>query len=72
MKYPNYIMESVRKNLGLKENDTTQDEYINKISKKKVLDKYLEWNGLIGYAGTVLEVVGDIYDIELDGEGVNE
>ena len=66
MKYPEYIMQYVRLNLGLKGNDTSKDELINNMTKKEVLDRVCNWNGLIDYGGQVKGWIEDIYDVELE------
>lgn len=68
-KYPNYIMEAVRQNLGLEKDDISKDEYINNMEESEILEKYLTWNGIIGYGNMIIELIQDIYNIELkDGD----
>ena len=65
-KYPERIMRDVRKNLGLDEMDTSHDDKIMAMAKKDVFNRYCEWNGLCGgYGYTLLNVVEDIYEINL-------
>ena len=60
-KYPNYIMERVRMRLGLKSNDTHEDDYINnELSAMEVFEHVLEWEGIIGYASFICDLVFDV------------
>ena len=65
-KYPEHIMESVRKNIGLESDDISRDDKINKMSKKWILDKVCNWNGLIGYADTIIGWIEDIWETSLE------
>jgi len=64
-KYPMVIWD-VRKNMGLDLSDESLDAEILAMPKKKVLARYLEWNGIIGYTNTILGAVSEIYEIELE------
>lgn len=64
--YPEYIMEYVRQNMGLKKDDKSKDEEILKMRKREIIDRVCHWNGLIGYGGQVKGWIEDIYGIELD------
>lgn len=41
------------------------DEYINKCSRRRLLDMYLSWNGIIGYTDSIIGVIGLLFP---DGE----
>lgn len=58
--YPEYIMENVRQNLGLEEDDTSRDDYIMSLSPEDVFDKYCNWEGLIGYGYMLWDVVKEL------------
>lgn len=60
-----YILESIRQNLGLKKYDTSEDEYINKLSPEQIVEKYLTWNGLIGWGYDIINLIEDVYKIKL-------
>lgn len=64
--YFDSIMEDVRQNLGLEASDTSRDDEINGMTRQEVLDRVCNWNGLIGYAGTIREWIEDIWGIDLD------
>lgn len=66
MKYPESIMRCVRRNLGLREMDTSKDLEIYKMSRKEVLNAVCTWNGLTGYGYTVAGWIEDIWQIELE------
>jgi hypothetical protein len=42
------------------------DKEINELSRRDVLEKYLNWEGLIGYADEIIDVIQDIYEVDLD------
>ena len=68
MKYPNYIYNNVRQNMGLEWNDTSKDNEIDKMSRKEVLERFWTWEGIIGYANTIKNSVFDVYGINKEGE----
>lgn len=64
--YNNEVMKALRKYRGLEPGDTSQDIYIMNMAKKDVFNAYCQWNGLIGgYGYKLLNVMEDIYDINL-------
>ena len=65
-KYPVYIMEKVRQHLGLEHYDTSRDAEINEMSHSAVLDHALEWEGIIGYGGTIRGWIETIYGVKLE------
>lgn len=64
--YSKDIMQSVRQNLGLEEDDTSRDEEINKMSKSEIFEKRCTWEGFFGYSNEIKRWIKDIYGIELD------
>ena len=65
--YSEKIMQAVRQDFfGLEENDTSMDDKINQMDRIDVLSSYLCWNGIIGYTGTILDAVENIYERSLD------
>ena len=67
-KYPDYIMEYVRQNLGLDKYDTSEDKDINEMSKSDIFEKVCNWNNLYWYSEYIKSWVKDIYGIDLDKE----
>lgn len=65
-KYPPYIMRNVRENLGLESDDTSKDREINEMDKRRVLDAYLTWEGIIGYTYEIISIIEDIFEVELN------
>ena len=63
--YPQYIMQSVRINLGLKGIDKSKDKIIMKMEKREVFERYLQWNNLIGWGNSILDAVENIFDVQL-------
>lgn len=64
-KYPDYIMQNLRMRLDLEPDDTSEDEKIMRMSKKKTVEEYFAWNGIIGYGSSMIDVVGDVFGVEL-------
>lgn len=59
-------MECLRQRRDLEKDDTSEDREIMKISKQDAFNEYCAWNGLLGgYDYSLLNVVEDIYDINL-------
>lgn len=66
-KYPEYIMNYVRQGMGLEENDTSKDDFINNVmSKNDVFDSVCDWQGLISWGVIIKDWVSDIYNIDLE------
>lgn len=65
-KYPEHIMQQVRQNLDLEEDDTNEDQYINSMGKEEIFERVCTWNGLLGYADTIKNWIEDIYEIEIN------
>lgn len=64
-KYPDYIIRDVRQCLDVEADDTSMDSLIDEMPKGEVLNKVLEWNGIIGYDTTIKNWIEDIYKVEL-------
>ncbi len=47
----------------LKEN-YTEDE-INSMSRKEILEAYLEWHGIIGYTNRIIRLMEDLFPYDL-------
>lgn len=65
-KYEEYIMESIRQNLDLEKDDTSRDREIMEMSRREIFERYLTWEGIIGYGDRFLDTVEDIYGVWLD------
>lgn len=59
------IMEELRQVIGLEEDDTSADEKILKMSGFEFFNKWLEWNGIIGWTRSFLSVIQMAYGIDL-------
>jgi len=55
--YSDFIMRAVRQSLGLDEDDTSRDEEIMEMAGAEIVDRYLTWNGIIGYTSYIINVV---------------
>lgn len=64
--YPDVIMQAVRQNLDLGENDSSMDDTIMKMSKNEVLDRVSTWNNLIGFGPSIRSWVEGIWRVDLD------
>ena len=61
--YSDFIMKAVRQNIGLEEDDTSRDAEIMEMSGEEIVDRYLTWNGIIGYTSDIIDVVSQaIYE----------
>lgn len=65
-KYPTYIYENVRQNLGMNKYDTSRDEFIENMPRDEILDRVCYWNNLINFGDTIKEWIIDIYNVNLD------
>lgn len=63
--YPS-VIEDVRRNLGLKPEDQSEDERIAQMTRREVFRRHLAWNGIFGYEGKILNAVSEIYQVELE------
>lgn len=66
MKYSEPLMGCIRQRLGLEETDTSKDQEIERMTPREVFDHRLCWEGIIGYSGTILGWVKEIYKVDLD------
>lgn len=64
--FPEYIVKRLRERLGLDEDDASRDEEISLMTPNEVFEEILEWEGIIGYAGTIKMWISDIYGVDLD------
>lgn len=64
--YSEKVMEAIRQHRGLEPDDISEDEEIMKMAKQDVFNQYCAWKGLLGgYGYMLLNVIEDIYDINL-------
>lgn len=63
--YPDYILEAVRQNQGLEEDDTSRDKEFQTWSPEEVFEAVLEWEGLIGYSRWILDRIEDIFNVSI-------
>ena len=62
-KYSGFIMRAVRQNMGLEEDDISRDAEIYEMDGEEIVDRYLTWNGIIGYTSYIIDVVSQaIYE----------
>lgn len=65
MPYPDYILRDVRQNMGVEPDDESRDDEIRTMSPTEIFDKWLEWQGIIGYSHRILNAIEEIFDIDL-------
>ena len=58
-------MQDLRQHAGLEEYDTSNDDKILKMSGFAFLNACLEWNGIIGYTGEIIDAIQMAYGIDL-------
>ena len=64
--YGKEVMEALRQRRGLEPDDVSEDVDIMNMAKQDAFNEYCAWNGLLrGYGYSLLNVVEDIYDINL-------
>lgn len=64
--YNKKVMEALRQHRGLESGDASQDSDIMSMAKQDVFNEYCQWEGLLeGYGYSLLNVVENIYDINL-------
>lgn len=64
MKYPVYIMKRLRQNMGLEPEDSSMDKEIDIMSPGEVVDRVLEWEGIIGYSNLITDLIFDVYGFD--------
>ena len=60
-KYPDSIMRNVRETFGLEPDDTSLDKEINELDPMEVFERWLQWEGIIGYEYRIKEAVNNIF-----------
>ena len=60
-KYSYGVMRNVRRSLDLEPNDTSRDMEINEMDRIEVLDRWLQWEGILGYTNRIKYVVDNIF-----------
>lgn len=61
------IINDVREYLGVKPDDSSKDEEINKMSLNEIFHDWCEWNGYINGSEKFKRVIGSIYNIDNEG-----
>lgn len=59
--YSNYLMRSIRQNMGLDEDDTSRDDAIMEMDSYELLDRFLEYEGIIGYTQKIVNILKEIF-----------
>jgi hypothetical protein len=68
----NTPLYDIRRNLGVEGDDTSNDKRIAAMSVEVALERYLTWNGIIGYSRDILSAVDALRAAEIQTEGESE
>ncbi len=64
--YPEHIINRLKDREDMEYDDKSKDEYFQNLSPKTVLNELLEWEGICGYTNMILELIKDIYKVQLN------
>ena len=59
------VVRAIRQNLELEPDDTSKDGRIATMSRHEQLERFLAWNGIIGYSSSIRHAIEEIYGIKL-------
>jgi hypothetical protein len=72
------VLNDICFNMGMKSEDWDDDKkvekYLNKVKTLNVrdaLDKYLTWNGIIGFTDDIIRAIDNIRSSEITGEEID-
>lgn len=68
MKYPENVIKTVRKSLDLEPDDTSRDGEIDLMTNREIFEAICNYEGLIGYADTIIDWINQIYGLDLNEE----
>lgn len=69
-KYDEFVMRNLRERRGLEPDDKSEDDEILQMSKRKTVEEYFAWEGIIGWGDAMIRVIKEVYGVNLkDGEG---
>lgn len=63
--YPEHIINRLKDREDMEYEDKSKDEYFQNLPPKTVLKELLEWEGICGYTNMILELIKDIYKVQL-------
>lgn len=66
------VMEALRQRRYLEEDDESKDEEILSMSGFDFVDEWLNWQGIIGWTGYILDIVGMAYGIDFSDDVFDE
>lgn len=64
--YNEAVLKSLRSIEDMDINDTSRDEEFQNMDPRQVLDTILSYEGIIGYTSWILELIRNIYNVQLD------
>lgn len=64
--YNEAVLKSLRNIEDMDINDTSRDEEFQYMTPREVLDTILRYEGIIGYTSWILELIKNIYKVQLD------
>lgn len=65
--YNEAVLKSLRNIEDMDINDTSRDEEFQNLDPRQVFDTILRYEGIIGYTSWILELIKNIYKVQLDG-----
>ena len=60
-----YIKMILRETENINPTDSSHDEYIDTFTPYEILDRVLQYEGIIGYTSKIISIIEEIYNIEL-------
>jgi hypothetical protein len=65
-RYPEYIMQCLRRRRRLAEYDVSQDDEICAMDPNEAFEDMCAWNGILGFSNSIKDWVQDIYGVGLE------
>lgn len=60
------VIENIRRNMGLEPDDDSKDDEIAQLSRREQFERFMTWNGIIGYEDMIKEAISEIYEVVLE------
>ena len=66
------VLEAVRQSLGCETDDTSMDKEIAALGPKAVFQRFLQWEGIIGYSDIIWVAIANIQAAADEEKGGND
>ena len=64
---PDYILDDAKRNVPIHASfKMYSDEQLSRMTKRQIFDHYLEWNGIIGFSSSILDVIEELFKVKLN------